>query len=320
MKKILLLGLLSISTVAVAKECLIETNLKIRQKPSLSAKILGSYEPGEVVSIKKQKNGWIKTEKGWIRAKYCSILKNEEIVKKAKSLGKLIPDKEKPVNPYEPVIVQGFFSFVPISITDVNRISCPSEIKWYTYSKEKEIQITKADKNLLVKILPKLITKGNQQQIKRENFPRELLVECEGQIFTVILVPKKIPTQTVILKPKFSDKKKALKFETSNPYETTIKQLIKKAYRGEPIDGYSIRKVHKPYKRFKQLNMDIERVYIGAVYKITEYSLTGKQSIDLTEKLFIPYLNNPVAISLTKLHLNPGEKARMFVIEKQEDN
>lgn len=218
-----------------------------------------------------------------------------------------------------PTIVENSFSFVNISLTDVNRISCPYTIKWFTYSKEKEIQITKANKNLLVKIIPKVIVEGNEEKIVRDSFPRELLVECGNQVFTLILVPKKIPTQTIILKPKFADTKKALKFETSNDYETTIKELIKHVYREEPPKGYSVKEVYKPYKRFKQLNMNILRVYKGAIYKITEYQLIGKQRVDLTEKLFIPYLKNPIAISLTKLHLNPGEKARMFVIEKLGD-
>jgi len=125
-----------------------------------------------------------------------------------------------------PTIIENSFSFVNISLTDVNRISCPYTIKWFTYSKEKEIQITKANKNLLVKIIPKVIVEGNEEKIVRDSFPRELLVECGNQVFTLILVPKKIPTQTIILKPKFADTKKALKFETSNDYETTIKELI----------------------------------------------------------------------------------------------
>lgn len=317
----IVLGVLALSTIALAEDkCFIETKLNIREKPTTHSKVVGKYNAGEIVKIKDKKNSWYKTDKGWIRKFYCSPVdkKKESKIKEAEKLGSLTP-KKKEVNPYEPQIVEDMFSYVNISLTDINRITCPTDIKWFTYSKEKEIQITKAGKNLLVKILPKVITQGNQSQLVRDSFPRELLVECEGQVFTLILLPKKIPTETVILRPKFANKKKALKFETENPYEKTIKELIRKAYREEAIDGYEIKITHKLYKKFKQLDMYLERVYKGAYYTVKEFSLVGKQNVNLAEKLFIPYLQNPIAISLTKLHLSPGEKARMFVIEKQED-
>lgn len=314
---LLLTGLLGVS---FAKECIVEAKiLKVRENPDIKSEVIAKLKAGTIAKITDEKEGWYEIGIGWIKKDYCTLLSgdNKEKLKKGLKLSKV---SLKSDNGYLPQVIDTLYSYVSISLTDVSRISCPSEIKWFTYSKEKEITIQKASNNLLVKVAPKVISENGQiKEIKRETFPRELLVECNGQIFTLILVPKKIPTQTIVLKPKFESKKKALKFETASPYEETIKQLIKSVYREQPIDGYEIKTLNMPYKNFKRLTMIKNKVYQGAYYKVEEYQLIAKEDVDLHEKLFIPYLSeNTLAISLTKPFLKKGEKGRLFVVIKEE--
>lgn len=46
-------------------------NLNIRKGPSTKNKIVGSYKKGTLVKVTSIKNGWGKTNKGWIYLKYC---------------------------------------------------------------------------------------------------------------------------------------------------------------------------------------------------------------------------------------------------------
>ena len=324
MKKVGSIILSLIASSVFAKECLVEVNkLKVREEPNIKSKVVAKLEAGSVAKITDETKGWYEVGIGWIKKEYCTVLNREgkKVVEQAKKLGELIPNNDNQNIGLYPQIVDTIFSYVTISLTDVSRITCPKEIKWFTYSKEKQIQIQKAGNNLLVKVSPKVISVNSQvKEVKRETFPRELITECNGQVFTLILIPKKVPTQTIVLKPLMKDKKKALRFETANPYEETLKQLIKSAYKELPIDGYEIKIVNRPYKKFKRLDMDLYKIYKGAYYQIREYSLKAKSNIDLHEKLFVPFLpESTLAIAISKLHLRAGEKARMFVVLKEEN-
>lgn len=50
---------------------LITANLNIRNNPSTSGKIIGTYAKGTKVKATEESGDWIKTEKGWISKKYC---------------------------------------------------------------------------------------------------------------------------------------------------------------------------------------------------------------------------------------------------------
>lgn len=48
----------------------VNTSLNIRQSPSLSGKIIGSYTNNTVVNIYEEKDGWCRTDKGWVSKQY----------------------------------------------------------------------------------------------------------------------------------------------------------------------------------------------------------------------------------------------------------
>ncbi len=211
-------------------------------------------------------------------------------------------------------------AFVDISLTDVSRVYCPEDIKWFSYSKEKEIEIQQADKNLLIKILPKIVEEnGKTIEVKRSSVSRELLLQCGDMVYTIIMTPRPIPTQSIVINIPFSSKKKAAEFERANPYEDLMKTLIEKAYREEAIEGYEMKKGEELFKKFKQLDMYRYMVYKGAVYKVEVFKLRGKDTTDLSEEVFLPYLKDALAISLSRLRISAGEEVRLIVVSK-EDN
>lgn len=50
------------------------SGLNIREQPSTSAKVLGTYKANEKITILEEKNGWYRTDKGWVYGQYVKIV------------------------------------------------------------------------------------------------------------------------------------------------------------------------------------------------------------------------------------------------------
>jgi conjugal transfer pilus assembly protein TraK len=201
---------------------------------------------------------------------------------------------------------------VYISMGDVNRIVCEKgDATTVVYSQEKEMQVKTEGRNVFVKLVPK--EEGNKKVIS--DYPRELYVECAGEFFQLLLYPKRIPATTIYLKlPYRKDTHKARAFERASPFEETIAKLIKSAYLEEIPDGYDVEVVNKPAGSFRELDLVLYRRYTGDRFVVEEYLITAKLNLELSEASFLPYLKNPVAISIVKPILKEGETTRMFVV------
>lgn len=213
------------------------------------------------------------------------------------------------------------YKFVTVSLKDMSRIHCTKPLGNVFYSQEKEMEIKNAGNDAFVKILPRKTSGGmDGEKIEYGTNPREMYLECAGQTFSLILAPKDIPAQTIVLKTLFSDVKKAGEYEKTNPYDTTMLDLIKKSYMGDVPDGYDPLPINKPIKEFEELSLIQQRDYIGMRYSVHEYVIQAKKHVELYESMFIPLLKNPVAISITKTTLEPTEQTRMFVVTLNQDD
>jgi hypothetical protein len=205
------------------------------------------------------------------------------------------------------------WNVVYISMGDVNRIVCEKGIATtVVYSQEKEMQVKTEGRNVFVKLVPK--DSGNSKKVISD-YPRELYVECAGEVFQLLLYPKSIPATTIYLKlPYKKDTDKARAFEKASPFEETIAKLIKAAYLEEIPDGYDVEMVNRPAGSFRELDLVLYRKYTGDRFVVEEYLITAKLNLELSEASFLPYLKNPVAISIVKPILKEGETTRMFVV------
>ena len=224
----------------------------------------------------------------------------------------------------EPQFVEGGgYTDVVISLKDMNRIVCPADdIGFVTYSKEKHMQVSRNGKNAFVKVLPMEVPKIDEKQYKitrvleRDASPRELYIECGGTVFSLIMTPKDVPAQTVILKNEIGDIKTAQAYETANDYEKTIFGLIKSAYEGVPVEGYQA----KPFefsKEFKEFSLKGVRKYLGAKYRVYEVKITSKDAIHLHEASFVKYFPKVIAITVVNPTLFPGDDTRLIVVSLQ---
>ncbi len=211
------------------------------------------------------------------------------------------------------------WNVVQISMGDVNRIVCEKgEIATVVYSQEKEMQVKTEGRNVFVKLVPK--EEGDGKKVISD-YPRELYVECAGEVFQLLLYPKSIPATTIYLKlPYRKDTTKARAFERASSFEETIAKLIKSAYLEEIPDGYDVEMVNSPAGSFRELDMVLFRRYTGDRFVVEEYLITAKLNLELSEASFLPYLKNPVAISIVKPILKEGETTRMFVVSINSEN
>lgn len=205
-------------------------------------------------------------------------------------------------------------TFMDISLKDITRINCDGQIGSITYSLEKEMEVTREDHDAYVKILPKL---SKENKLVYSNLPRELYIDCAGKVFSLILAPKDIPAKTVILKPSVVDYEKARKFETANPYEKTVLDLIRHAYKEMPPDGYTVREINEEYKRFEGMTLTLKKQYLGSRYEAQEYIISVDGPTELYEGMFAPYIERALAIAIVKPKLAANEKTRMFVVRSK---
>ena len=209
---------------------------------------------------------------------------------------------------------QSGWQSVRISQTDVNRIVCEKgDVKMVVYSQEKEVQVKYDGRNVFVKLVPK-IKDGN---VVIETYPRELYIDCAGDVFQLILVPQKIPAQTIYLRsPYRQDLRKAKDFEKASSFQDLLSKLIKSVYLEEVPDGYDVEVVNRVVKRFAELDLLLYRKYSGYEFDVYEFIINAKLDLQLFEGAFLPYLDKPIAIAIVKPILKAGESTRMIVVSK----
>ncbi|MDX9814679.1 MAG: type-F conjugative transfer system secretin TraK [Sulfurimonadaceae bacterium] len=213
--------------------------------------------------------------------------------------------------------------YVDISKTDLNRIVCKDgRIDAVNYSKDKEIAIEQGKSDAFVRLLP-VTTTSNGQVINTtvNEFVREVFVECNDKTYSLNLIPKSIPSQTIVLVDSTvkADKRVARSYENSTPYEELILGLTKSIYKGIEPDGYETQNLNEPSVEFEELKLTPLRKHIGGEYAVYEYEILPKADIEIEEKMFLKYIaKNPLAISATKLNLKANESQRLIVVANAE--
>jgi len=216
--------------------------------------------------------------------------------------------------PFEIVDDPSLQHYLTVSLKDVNRIYCDGgRVGSVVYSKEKRIEVNVRGENVFVKILP--LKKG--KELIYEDVPRDLYVECGGEVYSLVLVPREVPARTIVLKGRIRKIREAVKFEQGE-YLSVISELMRLAYRDLVPDGYEEKKVGKIYKEFMEADMYLLKIFEGAEFSVLVFEVRAKKDINLDPALFIPYIRNPLALSLVKEKLKAGEKTRLLVVVKRD--
>jgi len=229
-------------------------------------------------------------------------------------------NEEIAVNNITTVDIVNGYKYLDISKTDANRIYCESgDITEIVYSEEKEINIQKIGQNAIVKLIPINEMQGEEVISTTINsFTRETYITCDGKMYSLVLVPKDIQAQTIILKTpltKEQSKRNSKKIEIVNEYQSVITNLIKNGYKEENLDDFRTEYVNKRIADYKELSLTEYKKYNGETFNLQEFEIKANdKDINVDEKLFLPFFKNPIAISLEMFTIKANTTARMFVV------
>jgi len=157
--------------------------------------------------------------------------------------------------------------------------------------------------------------------------PTEIYVVCGDSTYSMIAFPARMPSQTIRLSSGIENRiKENRALYADLPFEKRILRAIKEVYTDNIPESYTVsnfNKVDLMWQGFvitHRRDVDIE----GEGMLVKEYYLSlkaGQKPISLTEKMFLrkEFALNPVAVSIDKHRLNPGEVSRLFVVEQRPD-
>lgn len=210
---------------------------------------------------------------------------------------------------------------VRLSSSDMNRISCPADIREALTSTEKGLTIKITGKDAFVKF--KVTKKGDK--FAYSTTPTELYVVCGDETFSMVIFPQRVPSQTIRLTSGKDRKiKENLSLYSGLPFEKKALKAIKDVYTENIPDSYSVSRREKHFFSFREILLTLKRTVDieGEGLRIKEYeaSLRGENTeFKMNEKMFLKteLAENPVAISLERHILRTGDTSRVFVVEQR---
>ncbi len=215
------------------------------------------------------------------------------------------------------------YQAVVISLKDVSRIVCFTDISRVIYSKEKNLEIKTVGKNAFVKNLPKEYSDPLTGLVSHDydSRPKEVYVVCGENTFSLLLIPKDIPANTIYLKSPYFGKEKAINYEKSNDYENMILKLIKSAYFEDIPEGYEIEDIDKLFKEYQEIRLLHRRNYKGMIFEVQEYIVIAKKEININEITLLEVISpkNPIAISIVTPLLKNNDQSRVFIVRLLKD-
>lgn len=211
---------------------------------------------------------------------------------------------------------------VDMSATDLNRISCPSDIKDALTSAEKGVIVKISGKDVFVKFK---VLKTPEGKLKYSANRTELFVVCGDSTYSLIAQPKMISSQMIRLG---SGTEKRIQENQSIygslPFEKKIIRAIKDIYTEQIPDSYAVTDINRHIGNYQEFSVISRRsVEIeGEGLRVVEMEVIlkpGTRQFKLNEKFFLnkQFTTNPVAVSLEKQVVNVGEHVRVFIVEQR---
>lgn len=208
---------------------------------------------------------------------------------------------------------------VTLSNSDINRITCHEEIKDVVFSREKGLSVKTVGKDAFVKFL---ITRKDEKEIYSST-PSELFVVCGENVYNLIALPKRVPSQTVRLSPGAEKIRENRRLYGELPFEKKILAVIRSVYTNEIPDGFTTVTVNTKPSLFRDLEVTHVRTHRveGEGLLVKEFLLAVKkpgETLKLTEKDFLrpAVAVKPVAIALDRHELRQGDTGRLIVVEQ----
>ena len=190
--------------------------------------------------------------------------------------------------------------FVTVSEKDINRIEMPESVIEALSSKAIDVKVK--DRNIFVKLL--------------DSHPAELFISTQKRTISLILVPKDIPAETILVRDKENNLSSSSNPPEESSYEDVIKKIVISLSKGIVPSGYI--EIHPKGNEQTLSGLSAKKMYViqGPVFQGEKYEIknTGSLDVSLSEEMF--YKEGILAVSLDKYTLSPNEACRLFIVKR----
>lgn len=172
------------------------------------------------------------------------------------------------------------------------------------YSKEKNLEVYKANNSVFVKFKPmvKVEVLDKQEQIMDIDYSQskksELFVSTTTGTYSFTIEPASVPAKTYIIQNVQNKNTNLLKFEMDSPRKV-FKDLIKSVFINEQVDNYEKLKLASKEQILSNLIIKPKYIFRGKIYSAYLYDITALETVNINEKIFTSLdLRNKRAIAV----------------------
>ena len=210
---------------------------------------------------------------------------------------------------------------VDISQGDVNLLRCESgTITDRTYSEEKPLIYKQAEESIAY---VKLAQQQVGAEIKYYTKEIDLYMTCNGEVYSLMLVPKPIPTQHIVLSPgRGHGMEQNISMFRELDWEDAALTLIDKVQFSDDMPasfGVSMASIEQQWEGIiptvrARLIRSVKPEGVGLV--VHEYVVFSENSVPLNEFDFVHLRKNTFAVRLSSSTLQANVAAKAFVVER----
>lgn len=196
----------------------------------------------------------------------------------------------------------GGSDMVDVSQREINVIRLPSP----------DVKIVTNSNNIDIKIMGE----NALMQFVGEIQPTSLILLSKKGIYTITVIPRGIPSATIVVKDDAQEKGEAHEWETTHSYIDVIKNLVKSMYHEIPPAGYKVEKTNTPVTPlWEGTNLIHKFRYYGAslVGDVYEIKNTGQNQITIKPSEF--HERGVLAVSVDTETLSPGQATKVYIVK-----
>jgi hypothetical protein len=226
------------------------------------------------------------------------------------------------LNATETINYYGDIVNIKLSKNSWNRIIFDGEINAEPiFSKEKNVDIYKANNSVFIKFKPmlKVEVADKQEQILEIDYSNakksELFISTKNGTYSFTIEPTDTDAKTYIIQNIQNKNEDILKFEMDSPRKV-FKDITKNIFLNEELENYEKVKISKESIILDNLIVSPKYVFKGKIYSAYLFNITARDDIqNINEKLFISLdLKNKRSISLKDKKLLKNQSTQLIVI------
>lgn len=211
---------------------------------------------------------------------------------------------------------------IKVSQNSWNRIIFDSEVNAEPiYSKEKNVEIYKANNSVFIKFKPmiKLEVADKQERILDIDYSNskksELFISTKNGTYSFTIEPANVDAKTYLIQNVQNKNENLLKFEMNEPRKI-FKDITRDIFLNEEVENYEKLKFSKEATILDNLTIYPTHIFKGKIYSGYLFNVTAREDIqNINEKLFLNLdLKNKRSIALKDKKLLKNQTTQLIII------